>query len=164
VQDVDFENLVLHIRRSVVAMVEGAPKTEASLKDVPLDAQTAESLLGMEAPFSIRKSRRLVVCLSAHERPTALLARHAVAVLRQAGLGTCQGDEASLVSHLPAHVWNAPERERRKIEGRTGVAAPRESESHDDVYMQAVGPQKREAQSNLVKLVRRGAVSDINPA
>src|SRR2546427_330213 len=43
-QDVDFENLVLHIRRSVVAMVEGAPKTEASLKDVPLDAQTAESL------------------------------------------------------------------------------------------------------------------------
>src|SRR5712691_7401053 len=31
--------------------------------------------LGMEAPFSIRKSRRLVVCLSAHERPTALLAR-----------------------------------------------------------------------------------------
>jgi len=43
-QDVDFENLILHIRRSVVAMVEGAPKTEASLKDVPLDAQTAESL------------------------------------------------------------------------------------------------------------------------
>src|SRR5258708_22589345 len=44
-QDVDSEKLVLHIRRSVVAMVEGAPKTEASLKDVPLDAQTAESLL-----------------------------------------------------------------------------------------------------------------------
>jgi integrase len=33
-----------------------------------------------------------------------------------------------------------------------------------DVYMQAVGPQKREAQSNLVKLVRRGAVSEIKPA
>ena len=43
-QDVDFESLILHIRRSVAAMVEGAPKTEASLKDVPLDAQTAESL------------------------------------------------------------------------------------------------------------------------
>jgi integrase len=43
-QDVDFENLILHIRRSLVAMVEGAPKTEASLKDVPVDAQTAESL------------------------------------------------------------------------------------------------------------------------
>ena len=42
--DVDFENLILHVRRSLVAMVEGAPKTEASLKDVPLDALTAESL------------------------------------------------------------------------------------------------------------------------
>ena len=28
-QDVDFENLISHIRRSAVAMVEGAPKTEA---------------------------------------------------------------------------------------------------------------------------------------
>jgi len=33
-----------------------------------------------------------------------------------------------------------------------------------DVYMQAVGPQKRKAQSNLVKLVRRGAVLEIKPA
>jgi len=43
-KDVDFESLILRVRRSVVAMVEGAPKTEASLKDVPLDAQTAECL------------------------------------------------------------------------------------------------------------------------
>jgi len=35
-QDVDFENLISHIHRSVVAMVEDAPKTEASLKDIPL--------------------------------------------------------------------------------------------------------------------------------
>jgi len=32
-----------------------------------------------------------------------------------------------------------------------------------DVYMQAVGPQKREAQSNFVKLVRNGAVLEIKP-
>ncbi|HZR55787.1 MAG TPA: hypothetical protein VFA74_02850 [Terriglobales bacterium] len=32
-----------------------------------------------------------------------------------------------------------------------------------DVYMQAVGPQKREAQNNLVKLVRNGAVLEIKP-
>ena len=56
---------------------------------------------------------------------------NSVAVLRQTGFGSCHGNEASLVSHLPAHVWNAPERERRKSEGRTGVAAPRESESDD---------------------------------
>ena len=33
-----------------------------------------------------------------------------------------------------------------------------------DIYMQAVDPQKREAQSNLVKLVRKGAVLEIKPA
>ena len=43
--DVDFENLVIHVRRSVVMMVQRAPKTEASGKDVPLDAALAESLL-----------------------------------------------------------------------------------------------------------------------
>ena len=48
-EDVEFEELILHVRRSVVAMVEGAPKTEASMKDVPLDAQTAESLRAWKA-------------------------------------------------------------------------------------------------------------------
>jgi len=43
-EDVDFEDLVLHVRRSVVERVQGSPKTEASQKDVPLDAQLAESL------------------------------------------------------------------------------------------------------------------------
>jgi integrase len=32
-QDVDFENLILHVRRSVVAMTGGAPKTGASLEN-----------------------------------------------------------------------------------------------------------------------------------
>ena len=54
--DVDFEQLVSHVRRSVVAMVEGTPKTRASQKDVPLDAQTAESLFacGRAARTGIR--------------------------------------------------------------------------------------------------------------
>ena len=33
-----------------------------------------------------------------------------------------------------------------------------------DVYMQAVSPQKREAQSKLVKMVRKGTASVIKPA
>jgi hypothetical protein len=32
-----------------------------------------------------------------------------------------------------------------------------------DVYMQAVGPQKREAEGNLVRLARKGAVLEIKP-
>jgi integrase len=44
-QDIDFESLVIHVRRSVVLMVQGAPKTEASGKDVPLDSALAKSLM-----------------------------------------------------------------------------------------------------------------------
>jgi integrase len=47
-QDVDFESLLVHVRRSVVMMVEGTPKTEASAKDLPLDAALAESLLKLK--------------------------------------------------------------------------------------------------------------------
>ena len=130
-QDVDFENLILHIRRSVVAMVEGAPKTEASLKDVPLDAQTAESLWAWRRLSPYASPSDWVFRLAAHERPTAVLARNVVAILRQAGFAACQGDEASFISHLSAHFWDALERERRESQGRTGTATPCESESYD---------------------------------
>jgi len=43
-EEVDFENLVIHVRRSIVMLVSGAAKSEASAKDVPLDAAPAESL------------------------------------------------------------------------------------------------------------------------
>ena len=47
-QNVDFEDLVIHVCRSLVMMVSGTPKTEASAKDVPLDAAVAESLLKLK--------------------------------------------------------------------------------------------------------------------
>src|SRR6266478_7682536 len=87
--------------------------------------------LGMETAFSVPRSGRLGICLSAHERPTTLLAGDAVAVLRQAGFATCQGDEASLVSHISAHFWDVVERERRVSKGCAGTVAPCESQSHD---------------------------------
>jgi hypothetical protein len=51
-----FRKLILHIRRSLVAMVEGAQKTEASLKDVLLDAQTAGAFFNWRQLLSIRAS------------------------------------------------------------------------------------------------------------
>jgi len=130
-QDVDFENLVLHIRRSVVAMVEGAPKTEASLKDVPMDAQTAESLWAWKQLSPYPGLGDWVFASPHMKGRQPLLAGDAVAVLRQAGFATCQGDQASLVSHIPAHFWDAVERERRESEGCAGTVAPCESQSHD---------------------------------
>src|SRR6266481_8007004 len=41
-------DLLVRVRRSVVMMVEGIPKTEASAKDLPLDAALAESLLKLK--------------------------------------------------------------------------------------------------------------------
>jgi hypothetical protein len=42
----------------------------------------------------------------------------------------CQDYEASFVSQISAHFWDAVERERRESQGCTGTAAPCESESH----------------------------------
>ncbi len=86
--------------------------------------------VGMETSFSVRQSKRLGIRLAAYERPTAVLARNVVAILRQAGSTACQDYEASFVSHISAHFWDAVERERRESQGCTGTAAPCESESH----------------------------------
>ena len=53
-QDVDFENLELHVRRSVVHQVIGRCKTEASAKPVPLDSFMAHDLLSWQrkTPYS----------------------------------------------------------------------------------------------------------------
>lgn len=43
--DIDFENLLIHIRRAVVDQVTGACKTLASKAPIPIDEYTAEDLL-----------------------------------------------------------------------------------------------------------------------
>jgi integrase len=47
-QDVNFENLELHVRRSVVHQVIGRCKTEASAKPVPLDSFMSHDLLSWQ--------------------------------------------------------------------------------------------------------------------
>ncbi|HEY3989451.1 MAG TPA: site-specific integrase [Acidobacteriaceae bacterium] len=44
-EDVDFENGMIHIRRSLVDQVEGLPKTEASKRPIPLESGLAQALL-----------------------------------------------------------------------------------------------------------------------
>jgi integrase len=61
-ENVDFEQLILHVRKSVVARVEGTPKTEASKKHLPLDVQTAESLFAWRARPA-HTLLRVIVCL-----------------------------------------------------------------------------------------------------
>src|ERR1700739_3135215 len=115
--------------------------------------------VGMETGISVRWPRRLGIRLAAHERPTAVLARNVVAILRQAGFAACQGDEASFVSHLSAHLWtllNANGENSKVVQELLRHASLKVT---TDVYMQAVSPQKREAQSKLVKMVLKKPAS-----
>lgn len=159
-EDVDFEELLLHCRRSVVAMVEGAPKTEASQKDVPLDAQTAEALWLWKQTCAYPAAGDWVFA-SPHLKgkqpywPGTLWRYHGRPAVNRAGVtkhvcyhtfrhtfGTllnANGENAKVVQELLRHA---------SLRVRT------------DVYMQAVSPQKREAQSKLVRLVRRAASAE----
>ena len=159
-QDVDFESLILRVRRSVVAMVEGASKTEASLKDVPLDAQTAECLWAWKSrsPYPALGDW---VFASPHMKgkqpywPGTLWRYYAKPALKRAGI----------VKHVSYHTFrhtfgtllNANGENPKVVQELLRHASLKVT---TDVYMQAVGPQKREAQSNLVRLVRKGFDSE----
>ncbi|MBI1748205.1 MAG: tyrosine-type recombinase/integrase [Acidobacteria bacterium] len=152
-EDTDFDSLVLHVRRSVVAMVEGAPKTEASQKEVPLDAQLAQSLWLWKqvAPYSAPGDwvfgsphmkgtqpywpgtlwryygRPAVLRAKIKKRVSYHTFRHTFGTLLNAN-----GENPKVVQELLRHA---------SLKVTT------------DVYMQAMSPQKREAQSKLVKMV-----------
>jgi integrase len=163
-QDVDFENLVLHIRRSVVAMVEGAPKTEASLKDIPLDAQTAESLWAWKL-LSPYPGLGDWVFASPHVKgrqpywPGTLWRYYGKPALQRAKV-TKQVSYHTF-RHTFGTLLNANGENPKVVQELLRHASLKVT---TDVYMQAVGPQKREAQGNLVRLIRKGAVLEIKPA
>src|SRR5581483_1570697 len=85
----------------------------------------------METGLPIHGACKLGVCLSAHERHSTILARNVVALLWPSCIEACWNNEACDVSHVPAHVWNAPERQWRKRQGGSRIAASRQPEGHD---------------------------------
>jgi integrase len=158
-EDVDFENLVLHVRRSVVAMVEGAPKTEASQKDVPLDTQLAESLQAWKQ-VSVHTESDNWVFASPHVMgrqpywPGTLWRYHGKPALKRAGI-TKQVSYHTF-RHTFGTLLNANGENAKVVQELLRHASLKVT---TDVYMQAVGPQKREAQSRLVRMVLKKAVS-----
>jgi integrase len=142
-------------------MAEGAPKTEASVKDVPLDAQTAESLWAWRH-LSPHASPSDWVFASPHMKgrqpywPGTLWRYYGKPALQRAKVtkrtpfGTLFGTLLNANGENPKVVQELLRHASLKVT--------------TDFYIQAVGSQKREAQSNLVKLVRRGAVLEVKPA
>jgi len=157
--DVDFEQLLLHVRRSVVAMVEGAPKTEASQKDVPLDAQTAESLFVWRRTSPYPGPGDWVFASPAKKGkqpywPGTLWRYYGKPALKR----------AEITKHVTYHTFrhtfgtllNANGENPKVVQELLRHASLKVT---TDVYMQAVSPQKREAQSKLVKMVMKKAAS-----
>lgn len=153
-EDVDFEQLLIHVRRSVVSMVEGSPKTEASQKDVPLDTQTAESLLGW------RRS-------CAHPLPGDWVFASPVMKGKQPiwpgtqwrYYGRPALQRAKITKHVTYHTFrhtfgtllNANGENPKVVQELLRHASLKVT---TDVYMQAVSMQKRQAQGKLVQMVR----------
>ncbi|MEO8726669.1 MAG: site-specific integrase [Acidobacteriaceae bacterium] len=154
-EDVDFQELVLHIRRSVVSMVEGAPKTEASQKDVPLDAQTAESLWTWRqlCPYPAPGDWVFASPQMKGKQPYwpgTLWRYHGRPAIKRAEVSK------NVTYHTFRHTFgtllNANGENPKVVQELLRHASMKVTM---DVYMQAVSPQKREAQSKLVRMVMR---------
>jgi len=157
-EDVDFEQLVLHVRRSVVAMVEGAPKTEASKKDVPLDAQTAESLFAWRQMCPYPGLGDWVFASPAMKGkqpywPGTQWRYYGKPALKRAGI-TTKHVTYHTFRHTFGTLLNANGENPKVVQELLRHASMKVT---TDVYMQAVSPQKREAQSKLVKMVMKTA-------
>ncbi len=114
---------------------------------------------GQEVPVRLPWSRRLGLCVSSNERQTALLAGHAVALLRQACAEAAEINKR-VTYHTFRHTFgtllNANGENPKVVQELLRHASLKVT---TDVYMQAVSPQKREAQSKLVKMVMKKTVS-----
>ena len=62
----------------------------------------------LAADLPVSRSGRLGVCFAGNERETTVLARYAMALLREACVAAGQNHQTRNLSHVPAHVRHAP--------------------------------------------------------
>jgi integrase len=152
-EDVDFENLSIHVRRSVVMMVQGSPKTEASAKDVPLDAALAESLLKLRLSSPYNRSQDWVFASPRMKGkqpywPDALWKRHGRVAVTKAGISK------HVCFHTFRHTYTTLLTQNKEdIKVVQELLRHANSRITLDLYAQANMGEKRLAQSKLVKQV-----------
>jgi integrase len=139
--------------RSVVMMVQGAPKTEASAKDVPLDAALAESLLKLRltSPYNRETDWGFASPTMKGKQPLwpdTLWRRYgqpavkAAEIKKRVAFHTFRHTYTTLLTQNSEDVKVVQEL-RRHANSRVTL----------DLYAQAGMQEKREAQSKLVRLV-----------
>jgi len=154
-QDIDFTKLVIHVRRSVVQMVDGSTKTEASAKDVPLDVELADSLLRFRQ-ISIYNREADWVFASHRMKgkqplwPDSLWNRRGKPAVKAAGV--TKRVSYHTFRHTFGTLLNANGENPKVVQELLRHATLKVT---TDTYLQALSPDKREAQTKLVRLVLR---------
>jgi integrase len=159
-QDLDFANLVLHVRRSVVQMVNGSTKTEASAKDVPLDSELANALTRLReaSPYQAETDWVFASLKMKGKQPLwpdSLWHRHGKPALKAAGI------TKKVCYHTFRHTFgtllNASGENPKVVQELLRHANLKVT---TDTYMQALAPEKRRAQAKLITMVRgKGATA-----
>ncbi len=164
--DIDFENLLIDVQRSVVDQVVGRCKTEASQKPVPLDAYTAQDLRAWYRETSYREPGDWVFASNSNragkkrcKQPlwlSSIMRYHIQPVVKRLGINKqvawhtfrrtystllhANGEDVKVVQELLRH-------------GSVKVTM--------DVYAQAQMPAKRKAQQKVVEMMRLEAKLDV---
>ena len=152
-QDIDFDNLVIHVQRSVVQMVDGSTKTEASAKDVPRDVELAESLLRFRQSSPYNRDTDWVFASQRMKGkqplwPDSLWHRRGKPAVKAAGV--TKRVSYHTFRHTFGTLLNANGENPKVVQELLRHATLKVT---TDTYMQALSPEKREAQTKLVRMV-----------
>jgi integrase len=157
--DIDFANLLIDVRRSVVDQVVGRCKTEASQKPVPIDEFTAQDLLAWYRVTSYREPGDWVFTSNSHragkkrgKQPLwlqSIMRYHIEPVIRELGIDkrvSWHTFRRTYTTLLQANREDVKVVQELLRHGSAKVTM--------DVYAQAQMPAKRKAQQKVVEMVR----------
>jgi integrase len=157
--DIDFANLLIDVRRSVVDQVVGHCKTEASQKPVPIDEFTAQDLLAWYRVTSYREPGDWVFTSNSHragkkrgKQPLwlqSIMRYHIEPVIRELGIDkrvSWHTFRRTYTTLLQANREDVKVVQELLRHGSAKVTM--------DVYAQAQMPAKRKAQQKVVEMVR----------
>lgn len=157
--DIDFENLLIDVRRSVVDQVVGRCKTEASQKPVPIDEFTAQDLLAWYRVTPYREPADWVFASNSRragknrgKQPLWLqtvMRYHIEPVIRELDINkrvSWHTFRRTYTSFLHANGEDVKVVQELLRHGSAKVTL--------DVYAQAQMPAKRKAQHKVVEMVR----------
>lgn len=151
--DVDFENGLLHVTRSVVNQIVGPCKTEASQKPVPLDSFLAQVLRQWRSGCSYNQNDDWVFAspLTKGQQP------YWPENLMKRGIRPA-AKRAKIIKHISWHTFRRTFSTLLKANGediKTVQELLRHANSRItlDIYTQAVTPAKRAAQTKVVEMI-----------